>query len=235
MDAISSISLFYGFTKEELNKIFYSFKYDIQQYNREQIIHIQNERCNSMDIILKGKVAIQKIDEDGNILTIYVFSAGDIIGANLLFSKKNNYPMTVIANSNTVVLHMYRELILNLCQNNTDFMAKLMTAISDKVLILTDKINSISLKTIREGLIDFLKYEYHIQKSPVIKLNMTKKELAERLGIQRSSLSRELNKMRKDGLVEYDARTITIKDRNIIEGQGTYKSINSNVSNLYNF
>jgi len=36
--------------------------------------------------------------------------------------------------------------------------------------------------------------------------------LAERLGIQRSSLSRELNKMRKDGLLEYDARTVTLKE-----------------------
>jgi Mn-dependent DtxR family transcriptional regulator len=44
---------------------------------------------------------------------------------------------------------------------------------------------------------------------------MSKKEMAERFGIQRPSLSRELNKMRKDGLLEYDAKTITIKDLNM--------------------
>lgn len=59
---------------------------------------------------------------------------------------------------------------------------------------------------------DYLKYEYHIQKSNIIKLNISKKDLAESLGIQRSSLSRELNKMRKDGLLEYDARTVTLKE-----------------------
>lgn len=52
----------------------------------------------------------------------------------------------------------------------------------------------------------------HIPKTPVIKLNYSKKDLAERLGIQRSSLSRELNKMRRDGLLEYDAKTITLKN-----------------------
>ena len=45
---------------------------------------------------------------------------------------------------------------------------------------------------------------------------MTKKELAERLGIQRTSLSRELNKMKKDGLVDYNTHSITICDFDII-------------------
>ncbi|WP_346898573.1 helix-turn-helix domain-containing protein [Clostridium sp. UBA7503] len=53
-------------------------------------------------------------------------------------------------------------------------------------------------------------YESYIQKSNVIKLKVTKKDLAEKFGVQRSSLSRELNKMRKDGLIEYDAYSITI-------------------------
>ena len=48
-----------------------------------------------------------------------------------------------------------------------------------------------------------------------INLKTTKKSLAQRFGIERSSLSRELNKMRSDGLVEFDARTITIKDKGI--------------------
>jgi CRP-like cAMP-binding protein len=47
-----------------------------------------------MDIILEGRVSVQKIDEDGNILKINVFSGGDILGANLLFSSRNSYPMT---------------------------------------------------------------------------------------------------------------------------------------------
>jgi DNA-binding transcriptional regulator LsrR (DeoR family) len=41
---------------------------------------------------------------------------------------------------------------------------------------------------------------------------MSKKDLAEKLGIQRSSLSRELNKMRNDGLIEFDANYIFIKN-----------------------
>ncbi|WP_246578280.1 helix-turn-helix domain-containing protein [Clostridium frigoris] len=66
------------------------------------------------------------------------------------------------------------------------------------------------MKTIRQCLIDFLLYESFSQNNLIIKLELTKKELAEKFGIQRPSLSRELNKMRMDGLIEYDAHSITI-------------------------
>jgi len=71
-------------------------------------------------------------------------------------------------------------------------------------------------RTVTECIIEFLLYEYHVQKSTTIKLNMTKKELAEKIGVQRPSLSRELNKMRKDGLIIYDPKQITITDVDLL-------------------
>ena len=49
-----------------------------------------------------------------------------------------------------------------------------------------------------------------IQKSNRIKLNTTKKSLAEKIGVQRTSLSRELAKMRDDGLILFDTDSITL-------------------------
>ncbi len=216
IQAIGNMDLFREFTKEELIQLFRTNKYHIEEYGKYEAIHFQNEVCNAMDIILTGQVLVQKIDENGNILTISTFSPSDVMGANLMFSSKNCYPMTVMAKSDVVMLHIHKELILELCQSNITFLTSLITVISDKAITLTDKINSISLKTIRECIIDFLTYEYHIQKSNVIKLNMSKKEMAERFGIQRPSLSRELKKMRNDGLLEYDAKTIIIKNMDII-------------------
>lgn len=209
-------NLFKNFVQDELLQLFKTNKYYIKKYKKDQVIHLQNEVCIFMDIILSGQVAGQKIDENGNILTISTFTANDVVGANLIFANSNHYPMTVMSKSDSIMLHIHKELILELCQKNIGFLTAFITVISNKSVILADKINSISMKTIRECIIDFLTYEYHIQKSNVIKLNMSKKEIAERFGIQRPSLSRELNKMRSEGLLEYDAKTITIKNMDII-------------------
>lgn len=216
IEAIVSIDLFNSFSKDDLIQQFSPYHYKIKKYDKGQMIHIQNELCESMDLILKGTLSVQKIDEEGKILKVAVFSGGDILGANLLFSNSNSYPMTIVAESETVILHINKELVLELCQKNTVFMTNLLTVISNKTVVLTDKIDTISLKTIRQKITDFLKYEYHIQKSTIIKLNISKKDLAERLGIQRTSLSRELNKMRKDGLIDYDFKTIRIKEKNLL-------------------
>lgn len=208
--------LFNGFSTEELHNLFKAHNYIISKYTKGSIIHFESEKCNYWDIILKSQVFVQKIDEKGNVLTVAEFKIGDNIGGNLLFSKYPYYPMSVIAKSDTEILHIPKDFVLQLCQTNQDFLIKFLTCISDKTAILTSKIKSISMKSIKESIIEFLNYEYYTQKSKEIKLNMTKKELAERLGIQRTSLSRELNKMKKDGFIDYDAHSITICDLDII-------------------
>ena len=41
-------------------------------------------------------------------------------------------------------------------------------------------------------------------------LTVSKKSLAEIIGVQRTSLSRKLQKMKRDGLIEYDTKSISI-------------------------
>ena len=207
---IKKIDLFKEISNEDINNLFTKDLYIIKDYKKNSIIYLQNEKCMTLDIILKGTIVVQGIDSKGNVLTISDFNIGDALGGNLLFSHKNFYPMTVIAKNNATVLHIKKDLILKLCQSDINFLNHFLQSISDKTLILTDKIKSISMKTIRECIIDFLIYESYSQNSKTVKLEMTKKELAEKFGIQRPSLSRELNKMRKDGLIEYDAHSITI-------------------------
>lgn len=214
---LANTDLFKCFSEDELTNIFNNGNYyNIKTYNKDSIIHFQNEICKSMDIILIGNIVIQKIDSEGNVLTINNFAGGDVIGENLLFSTNNKYPMTITAKSNAVILHIKKELILKLCQTNYSFLKIFLESLSNKALMLTDKITSLSMKTIRQSIIDFLLYEHHIQDSTKIKLNMTKKELAEKIGAQRTSLSRELNKMKNDGLIDFNSKFIYIKDINML-------------------
>ncbi len=209
---LQKINLFKDLSFKEIDHLFTKDLYEIKNYKKNAIIYFQNEKCIRFDIILKGTILVQEIDLKGNALTISDFTVGDVIGGNLLFSHKNFYPMTVLAKTDATILHIKKELVLKFCQNNIIFLVNFLESISDKTLILTDKIKALSMKTIRQCIIDFLIYESYSQNSSVVKLEFTKKELAEKFGIQRPSLSRELNKMRRDGLIDYDAHSITIID-----------------------
>jgi len=65
-------------------------------------------------------------------------------------------------------------------------------------------------RTIRESLLHYLEHEKMKQNINRIMLTMTKKALADRIGVQRTSLSRELQKMKRDGIIDFNADSITI-------------------------
>ncbi|WP_207656750.1 MULTISPECIES: helix-turn-helix domain-containing protein [unclassified Clostridium] len=207
---LENTELFKDISMSTINHLFVQDSFNIKTYKKNSVIYFQNEKCVTFDIVLKGIVSVQSTDEKGNYISISDFTIGSELGGNLLFSNKNFYPMMVLAKTEVTLIHLKKDLVLRLCQSNTTFLSKFLHSLSDKTLILTDKIKTLSLKSIRQCIIDFLMYESYVQKSNVIKLEVTKKDLAEKFGVQRSSLSRELNKMRKEGLIEYDAYSITI-------------------------
>jgi CRP-like cAMP-binding protein len=56
----------------------------------------------------------------------------------------------------------------------------------------------------------YIDYERKKQNGNIIRLGITKKALAEKIGVQRTSLSRELAKMRATGLIRFDADSIEL-------------------------
>lgn len=182
-----------------------------KNFSKDEIIYLQNEKAKTMDIILKGEVIIQNIDGKGNVLSIASLGKGDMLGGNLIFSSNNEYPMTITGKSEVELLSLDRETILLLSQKDRRFLSNLLGLFSDKALVLTSKIHSLARKTIREKIMDFLVFESNYQNSKNVYLNITKKELAERFGVPRPSLQRELRKMKDEGLIDFDSRKIVLK------------------------
>lgn len=185
------------------------------QYGKSNIVHFVGEVCSKLESILSGKVVIERIDESGNLMTIAEFFGGDVLGGNLMFSKNPYYPMTVTAKEATLILEINKDLLFLLFSNNHDFLRSYLAYVADHTVILGDRIKHYVNRTIRESIISYLNYECKKQNSNIIKLGMTKKALAERIGVQRTSLSRELAKMREDGLIKYDATTIELIQRSL--------------------
>ncbi len=209
--------LFNHYSQEALLEFFNIIDYKISKYSKNALVFIENEPCTNIYIILEGIIQIQKIDSSGKTLTIAEFKDGDTVGENLLFGRRNTFPMTGQAKSNTVLIQMSKESILNLCQKDSIFLTQLLRVLCDKTVTLTEKLREVTLKSIRQKICEHIFEEYRKEKNLEIHLSITKKEWADKLGIQRPSLSRELIKMKEEGLIDYDRKTIEIKNLSEIQ------------------
>ncbi len=184
-------------------------KAKLTKYSKDEIIFVQGEECKTLDIIVEGFVSLQNLDEEGRVFKAQVLKEGDSLATTLLFSTNNTYPMQVVAHSNCSILHLKKELVLELCEQNRDFLVAVISIISDRAHMLGTMVNRISTLSLRENLINYLSKLSKEQQSNQITLPITKKELAERMGFARTSVSRELAKLR-------DEKIISMKGKNII-------------------
>ena len=196
--------------KEQVHTCLKEGSFRISTYGKHHIIHFSGEVCRELEIILTGQVNVERIDEAGNLTTIAEFYGGEILGGNLLFSKNPNYPMTITAKQPTTMVAIGKEHLLELASGNPAFLRSYLEFVADHTTILGERLKHYANKTIRECILRYLEHERQRQGSNRILLPITKKAWAERIGVARTSLSRELAKMRKDGLIRYDAKTIEL-------------------------
>ena len=213
MELMGQIDLMKSITPQEIESYLIEGSCKITQYRKNNIVHFVGEVCSKLEIILSGKVVIERIDESGNLMTIAEFLGGDVLGGNLMFSKNPYYPMTVTAKEATLILEINKDRLVRLFSDNHEFLSSYLEYVSDHTVILGDRIKHYVNRTIRESIISYLNFEAKKQNSSIIKLSMTKKALAERIGVQRTSLSRELAKMREDGLIEFNSVSITLLNK----------------------
>lgn len=181
-------------------------------YAKDQIIALQGEQCTTLDIILEGAVSMQSLDEEGRLFKAEVLGSGESCGATLLFGSNHSYPMHVVAQQPCTILHLKRELVLELCEKREEVLLTLLAIISDRAHRLGTTINRLATLSVRESLLTYLRRLAAEQGSTRVTLPITKKELAERLGFARTSVSRELALLRDEGVLAMDGRIITLLD-----------------------
>lgn len=203
-------ALLHSFTEQELDELLERGILQIKSYDKGNIIHLEGEPCTKFELILEGTVVIERIDAAGNLLTISEMKKGEILGGNLLFSETPYYPMTITSRSSARLLGIEKEGLFSLFFSHPSFLRSYLELTSANANILGDTLRYHIHTSLRERIRHFLEEERRRQHSSQIVLPMTKKKLAEKLGVQRTSLSRELSKMKQDGLIDFDRRTITL-------------------------
>lgn len=217
IDSLSKSILFKNIDKDKINDLVRDLKYSIIDYEKNDIIAIEGDDCSSLGVILSGKVEIHKPFPSGKVVTINTFSEGNVFGEALVFSKRHRYPATVVSTNSSKVMYIDKLEVIRLMKKDEGVLNNFVSILSNRILMLNDRITNLSLDTIRKKISNIILTEYKKQNSNYLVLPFCRKKMAELLNIPRPSLSRELMKMKTEGIIDYYKNKIKIVDLKKLE------------------
>jgi CRP-like cAMP-binding protein len=180
-------------------------------YQDNKTIALEGDISKNLGIVLEGKIHVKAYSLGGKNFTMNVLKPGQLFGDVLMFASEiNTFPGSLITQGKTTVAYIPNADFFNYLKNDFDLLQNFLTMFSKKAYELNFKSKLLSQDSVRDKILFYLYQEKRLQKSNIIELKMSKEELANLLFMQRPSLSRELIKMKQDGLIDYDRWTITI-------------------------
>lgn len=179
-------------------------------YTNKELILSYTPIKKQIGFITYGKAFVIKTDIDGNTTIMRELKENDIFSN--LFYKYSEDEIYIVSNNYTEVVFIDYYSTLKNCQKNCQFHTNLVIQLFELLIEdnrqLTEKIELLSKRSVREKITFFLKKR--MNKENIFKVTTSYKAIAEYIAVDRSNFMRELNKMEKEGLLKKDGRLIYI-------------------------
>lgn len=213
-DIIRNTRLFSGISEEELIKMMNCLGGFTREYQKGDFIYSMGETIDTFGMVLTGGVCAIREDFWGNRTIIFRLEPGEIFGEAYSFAKNEPLLTSIVADAPTTVLFMNIETFTRMCKNTCTFhrnlIENMLGEVAEKNLMLTRKIRHTSQRSTRDKLLSYLSERADAEGSNSFVIPFNRQELADYLCVDRSAMSLELSKMKRDGLIEYDKNRFTL-------------------------
>jgi len=214
MQAIKDCPLFEGITDGQLDSLFDCLAAKKETYKKDEFIFRADDRAVLVGVLLSGGANVIQEDFWGNRTILTHVVTGELFGESFSCAETERLPVGVIATEASEIMFIdYRKIVTvcaSACVFHSRLISNMMRILADKNIMLTRKMEVISRRTTREKLLAFLSAQAMQAKKNVVRIPFNRQELADFLCVERSALSRELSRMKKDGVLDYNKNRFTL-------------------------
>ena len=201
-------ALFEGICYEDRRTMLGCIGYHIGTFRKGDIINFEDEKIKHVGIVVEGSVDMIKEDIWGN-KTMLVRSRKDDVFAETFACGSDNLSMVTfqVSEDATLLYLPFNRVMHNCtmaCQFHHQLIENMVHVIANKNRDLMRKVEVVSKRTTREKLLSFLSIQAQLQQTRYFEIPLGRVELAEYLCVDRSAMTRELSKMKEEGLIDYD-------------------------------
>jgi len=214
LGVLKPIGLFRGVDAAELGAMLKCLGAETRDVSKDTIVLLAGERPQYVGVVLTGQLHIIREDYDGNRSVIAAVAPGDIFAEALCCAGVLESPVTVMADIDSTVMLLSFSRILHTCPNScahhTKLIENMLELVANKNLQLQSRMEIVSLKTVRAKVMRYLE-SFAQKQGRSITVPFNREELADFLCVERSALSHELSKMKKDGLIVYEKNKFSLR------------------------
>lgn len=207
-------NIFNRIDKQDVKKMLNCFEYRQIMYKKERTIFSNIGNSNILGIIISGKVELIRYDYDGSRTIIDNLEEQDIFGK--IFSASVSNEITAVALTDCEIILIDYSKAINKCKKNcpyhTQFISNMLDMITEKVILMNERIEILTRRSTREKLMSYFKLLAKKKATRSFTIPFSYTDLADYLSIDRSAMSRELKYLKEDGFIKTKGRKIYLQD-----------------------
>jgi CRP/FNR family transcriptional regulator len=211
--------LFAGLKEEDLKRI--RAVASLKQVRKKEILFGEGEEAKGFYVMLSGKIKLFKISSEGKEQILHVVSAPDAFAEAALFLE-GSYPAFAEALTDSQLLFFPKSHFVQLIERNPQLSINMIVSLSHFLRRFASLIEELSLKEVSSRvakyLIDLSLKSSREGKNPrEVELDLSKSQLASKLGTISETLSRTLTKMKAKEVIDVKKNRILILNRELLE------------------
>lgn len=175
--------------------------------HKKEVIARQNTPCKWLYVLLKGRLKVDIIDALGNEILVEYIVAPKAFATPHLFSADSTLPATFTALEEGILMMATKESLFGLFSEEPGILRNFLHITGNCTHCTVKRLHMLSYKSVRGRIIAYL-MEHKKPDMNVSTMEHNQQQLAEYLGVTRPALSKEINKMAKEGLVRLEGNTV---------------------------
>lgn len=214
LEILKSSLLFADIDSHDIEKMLGCLSAYEKTYVKDEYVTKVSDRQENVGIVMSGSVNILIEDFWGNRAIFAKLSSGEIFGEEQSCAEYQITPLSVVSAENTDIMFFNYNKLLTTCTTACTYHSRLINnlikILSGKNMILTQKIEHMAKRTTREKLLSYFSQQALNCGRNTFTISFNRQELADYLSVDRSAMSNELSKLRRDGIIEFSKNKFTL-------------------------
>lgn len=214
--------LFEGICMEDLATILGCIGGRVVCVSKGQPLFREGDPASALGMVMTGAVQMVREDYYGNRSIVAHIGPAELVGESYACAGIGALPVSVVADVDSQVLLMDHSRLTTSCCNTCVFhnriIFNLLKLVAVKNLVFDQKIQVTSRRTTREKLIAYLLDQAKLHGSDSFTIPFDRQELADYLEVDRSGLSAEISKLRREGVLESERKRFWLRQERFTGG-----------------